>query len=109
MPDRSLCRPKVAAGPRWRGGQERCRHCESAVATPLSDVESTVSRLIWLQVGIGGGVVVVIGVLSYLLVRASLRPLRRVEETAHAIADGNLNAGAAGPDEHGKWAACLRR
>ena len=31
------------------------------------------------------------GVLSYLLVRTSLRPLRRVEETAHAIADGDLD------------------
>ncbi len=77
-------------GPRWRVVRSVVGTAESVVATPLSDVESTVSRLIWLQVGIGGGVVVVIGVLSYLLVRASLRPLRRVEETAHAIADGNL-------------------
>ncbi|MBD0022051.1 HAMP domain-containing protein [Gordonia pseudamarae] len=77
-------------GPRWRVVQRVSGNIESVVATPLSDVESTLSRLIWLQVGIGGGVVVVIGVLSYLLVRTSLRPLRRVEETAHAIADGNL-------------------
>lgn len=49
------------------------------------------NRLIWLQVGIGTVVVVVIGVLSSLLVRSSLRPLRRVEETAHAIAGGDLH------------------
>jgi two-component system OmpR family sensor kinase len=47
--------------------------------------------LIWLQVGIGAGVVVVIGGLGYLLVRTSLRPLQRVESTAHAIAAGDLD------------------
>ncbi|QHN29385.1 HAMP domain-containing protein [Gordonia amarae] len=77
-------------GPRWRVVKRVAGDAESVVATPMSDIESTVSRLIWLQVGICGVVVVVIGVLSYLLVRAGLRPLRRVEETAHAIADGNL-------------------
>lgn len=64
---------------------------ESIVATPLDDVDATVSRLTWLLIGIGTVVVLVIWVLSYLLVRNSLRPLRRVEETAHAIAAGNLN------------------
>lgn len=63
----------------------------SIVAVPLSDVNKTLSRLVWLQFGIGAAVVVVIGILSYLLVRSNLRPLRRVEETAHAIAAGNLN------------------
>ncbi len=56
----------------------------------MSDMEATVSRLVWLQFAIGAVVVVLLAVLSYLLVRTSLRPLRRVEETAHAIA-------AAGP------------
>ncbi|MFW0783286.1 HAMP domain-containing sensor histidine kinase [Gordonia sp. CPCC 206044] len=78
-------------GPQWRVAKASNPNGESVVATPLSDVHATLSRLMWLQFGIGALVVVAIGVLSYLLVRSSLRPLRRVEETAHAIAAGNLN------------------
>ncbi|MFP3467864.1 HAMP domain-containing protein, partial [Leifsonia sp. SIMBA_070] len=37
------------------------------------------------------GVIAVIGVLGYLLVRNSLRPLARVEQTAQAIAAGDLD------------------
>ncbi|MDL9945428.1 HAMP domain-containing sensor histidine kinase [Gordonia sp. ABSL11-1] len=78
-------------GPEWRVVKASTPFGESVVATPLSDVRATLSRLMWLQFAIGALVVVAIGVLSYLLVRSSLRPLRRVEETAHAIAAGNLN------------------
>ncbi|WP_197718359.1 sensor histidine kinase [Gordonia insulae] len=78
-------------GPEWRVVKASTPFGESVVATPLSDVHATLSRLMWLQLAIGSVVVVAIGVLSYLLVRSSLRPLRRVEETAHAIAAGNLN------------------
>lgn len=78
-------------GPDWRVVKASTPYGESVVATPLGDVHATLSRLMWLQLAIGVIVVVAIGVLSYLLVRSSLRPLRRVEETAHAIAAGNLN------------------
>lgn len=78
-------------GPDWRVIKHTNQFGQSIVATPLTDVQKTLSRLMWLQAGIGLIVVVVLGVLSYLLVRSSLRPLRRVEETAHAIAAGNLN------------------
>ena len=78
-------------GPQWRVIKDETPYGVSIVATPLSDVHATLTRLMWLQVGIGALVVLAIGVLSYLLVRSSLRPLRRVEETAHAIAAGNLN------------------
>lgn len=79
------------SGPNWRLIKRVNRDGQSIVAVPLTDVLRTVSRLMRLQVGIGALVVVVLGVLSYLLVRSSLQPLRRVEETAHAIAAGNLN------------------
>ncbi|NDK89239.1 HAMP domain-containing histidine kinase [Gordonia desulfuricans] len=78
-------------GPQWRVLKRVSPDGSSIVAVPLTDVNKTLSRLEWLQFGIGAGVVALLGILSYLLVRSSLRPLRRVEETAHAIAAGNLN------------------
>ncbi|EGD54366.1 ATP-binding region ATPase domain-containing protein [Gordonia neofelifaecis NRRL B-59395] len=81
----------VDSGPQWRVIKRQSDFGSTIVAIPLTDVQETMNRLIWLQVGIGTVVVIVIGVLSYLLVRSSLRPLRRVEETAHAIAGGDLH------------------
>ena len=78
-------------GPDWRVIQRSAGAGTVTVATPLRDVDRTMSRLIWLQVGIGAVVVAVVGAAGYLLVRSALRPLRRVEETAHAIAAGDLN------------------
>ncbi|MFT3716771.1 MAG: HAMP domain-containing sensor histidine kinase [Gordonia sp. (in: high G+C Gram-positive bacteria)] len=83
--------PSTGDGPDWRVIKRESGTDSVVVAIPLKDVDDTLSRLIWLQTGIGLIVVIVIGVLSYLLVRSSLRPLRRVEETAHAIALGDLN------------------
>nr|WP_238423348.1 HAMP domain-containing sensor histidine kinase [Gordonia sp. 'Campus'] len=77
-------------GPQWRVIKHSNAFGRSIVATPMSDIDDTVSRLIRLQLAIGALVLLLIGLLSYLLVRTSLRPLRRVEETAHEIADGNL-------------------
>ncbi|WP_020105143.1 cell wall metabolism sensor histidine kinase WalK [Nocardia sp. 348MFTsu5.1] len=78
-------------GPRWRVVETTSPFGTALVAVQLDDVDDTLSRLIWLQVGIGAGVIVVVGALGYLLVRTSLRPLERVESTAHAIAAGDLN------------------
>ncbi len=61
------------------------------VAMPLTDVDDTVSRLVWLQVAIGVLVVLIAGVAGYLIVRRSLRPLRAVEATAAGIAAGDLS------------------
>jgi len=78
------------SGPHWRVIQRADEDGVVVVATPLADVDETLHRLIWLQLGIGALVVGVVGVLGYLLVHSSLRPLRRVEETAEAIAGGDL-------------------
>lgn len=78
-------------GPQWRVLQRTGPSGTTVVARPLTDVDATVTRLVWLQVGVGAAVLVLIAVLSHLLVRAGLRPLRRVEETAHAIAAGDLS------------------
>ena len=61
------------------------------VAQSLADVQDTVGRLGTLLLVIGGVAVVALGGLAYLLVRASLRPLREVEDTAAAIAAGDLS------------------
>ncbi|MFF5230995.1 sensor histidine kinase [Dactylosporangium sp. NPDC000521] len=60
------------------------------VGLSLDEVDETVNRQLWVTVGVGGGVLVVLAVVAYLLVRSSLRPLVEVEQTAEAIAAGDL-------------------
>jgi len=50
-----------------------------------------VTRLVVLQSIIGAFVLLALGIASYFVIRGSLRPLREVEETAAAIAGGDLN------------------
>ena len=57
----------------------------------ISDVQSTVRSLIYAQVGIGAAVLLVLGVAGFAVVRRSLRPLVEVEQTAAAIAAGQLD------------------
>ncbi|TAM90513.1 MAG: HAMP domain-containing histidine kinase [Jatrophihabitans sp.] len=61
------------------------------VAQSLQGVHDTVSRLILLLIIIGGAAVVVITGAGWVLVRASLRPLRAVERAAATIAAGDLS------------------
>jgi two-component system, OmpR family, sensor kinase len=63
----------------------------TTVAIDLSDVQSTVRSLIYAQVGIGAAVLLVLGVAGFAVVHRSLRPLVEVEQTAAAIADGQLD------------------
>jgi two-component system OmpR family sensor kinase len=62
----------------------------AAVAAPLNDLNRTVQRLTLLELGIGAVVLLVFAGLGYGAVRTSLRPLVAVEETAQAIAGGDL-------------------
>ena len=61
-----------------------------AVAIPLSDVESTVRQLGILTAGIGLTTLLLVGVLGWFAVRRAFRPLTRIEDTAAAIAAGDL-------------------
>jgi two-component system, OmpR family, sensor kinase len=61
------------------------------VAYDLSEVQHTVRSLVWLQLGIGTAVLLVLGVAGYLVVHRSLRPLTEVEQIAAAIAAGQLD------------------
>ncbi len=60
------------------------------VAKSLAEVDATVQRLVWLEVGVGLLVLVIVAGLSTVVVRRSLRPLQTVERTALAITGGDL-------------------
>src|SRR5271166_1887357 len=75
----------------WRAVSVRGPHGLTTVAIDLSDVQHTVRSLVLLQVGIGVAVLVVVGIVSYAVVNRSLRPLSEVEQTAAAIAAGQLD------------------
>jgi two-component system, OmpR family, sensor kinase len=61
-------------------------------AIELNDVDQTIRRFVEIESIVGALVLAVLGVLAWLLVRASLRPLERMTATASAIADGDLTA-----------------
>ncbi|MCH9759509.1 MAG: HAMP domain-containing histidine kinase [Actinomycetia bacterium] len=63
----------------------------TTVAIDLSEVKSTMRSLTYAQLGIGSAVLLVLGVLGYVVVQRSLRPLGEVEQTAAAIASGRLD------------------
>lgn len=64
----------------------------TTVAVDLSDVDHTLRSLVLLQAGIGAAVLVVVGIASFAVVQRSLRPLVEVEQTAAAIAGGQLDS-----------------
>lgn len=63
----------------------------AAIATPLTEVDRTVHRLMMIDLGVSAIILVALGVFGWVLVRASLRPLANIEETAGAIAAGDLS------------------
>ncbi len=60
------------------------------IATPLHDVNSTLNRLVMLELLVGLIVLAVVAAIAFWLVRRELRPLVRIEDTAAAIAGGDL-------------------
>lgn len=77
----------------WRAVSVRGSNGELiTVAIDLSDVQSTLRALMWLQAGIGSAVLLILGVAGYGVVHRSLRPLVEVEKTAAAIAGGALDS-----------------
>jgi two-component system OmpR family sensor kinase len=68
------------------------------VAQNLSNVELAVKRLIWIDVLVGGGVLLVLATVGAAIVRTSLRPLVQIEQTAAAIADGDLTRRVPDPE-----------
>ncbi|MFJ8019429.1 ATP-binding protein [Streptomyces sp. NPDC096311] len=81
------------------------------VATSLSEVDATVGRLGTISAGVGAGLLAVLALVGWFAVRSGLRPLLRIEETASAIAGGDLSRRvpelAAPSTEVGRLAAVL--
>jgi two-component system, OmpR family, sensor kinase len=76
-----------------------------ALAQSLATVESTVQRLLRIELAVGAFVLVLLGVISAAVVRIGLRPLTRIEQTATAVAAAGLDQPAVqtwspGPDSH---------
>ena len=61
------------------------------VGVPLAEVNTTLGRLVLIEVLVGLGVLAAVGGLGYWLVRVGLRPLTDIETTADAIAGGDLS------------------
>lgn len=61
------------------------------VAVPLHEVDQTLSRLRLVETLVIVGVLIVLGVSAFFLVRLGLRPLDRMEATAGQIAAGELS------------------
>ena len=65
----------------------------------LDDVNSTVTQLALIDAAAGALGIAVLAAVGLLLVRASLAPLNRIEETAEAIAAGDLSRRISHPSE----------
>ncbi|HLS41278.1 MAG TPA: HAMP domain-containing sensor histidine kinase [Ornithinicoccus sp.] len=61
-----------------------------AVALPMDDIEDTVNQVIRLSLVIGTATLVAVALLAWAAVRRAFRPLARIEDTAAAIAAGDL-------------------
>lgn len=91
--------PAVSGGTRFRVQLERLRGGQTlVVAAPLGEVEDTLHRLLAVEVVVTLSVIATILVLGLWLVRVGLRPLRRIEHTAAAIAGGDLSERVANDD-----------
>ena len=85
----------MSGGGHWRVGVQQAdlqggAQVLAVRAISLHDVDGTVSRLVSLEILVGAIVLALLGVLAYVVVRTSLRPLQQVEKTAAEIAAGDL-------------------
>jgi two-component system OmpR family sensor kinase len=69
------------------------------VATSLHDVEDTLNRLLLIELLVTAAVLVALALLALWVIRVGLRPLREIEQTADAIAAGDLTRRVQRADE----------
>ncbi|MBL1077542.1 HAMP domain-containing histidine kinase [Nocardia sp. 2] len=79
------------ASVKWRALRIENPSGSSTVALRLDATTSIIDRLVALQLVIGTMVLVALAVIARLVISRSLKPLRQVEETAAAIAGGDLH------------------
>lgn len=101
---------RVIAVPRATGGADD-RGGSVVAAGSLSEVDDAMGRLTGRVLLIDAAVLVLLGLAGRFAVRAGLRPLRRIESTAAAIAGGDLSSRvpelAAAHTELGRLSAAL--
>ncbi|GAA2168051.1 HAMP domain-containing sensor histidine kinase [Pedococcus bigeumensis] len=90
-PDAFTIGTKDGSG-QWRAvaGRLRDNSATFIVAVPLSSVSHTVRRLVLVELLIGLAVLLACGIGGWYAVQRAFRPLRQIEDTAAAIADGDL-------------------
>jgi two-component system OmpR family sensor kinase len=61
------------------------------VAVPLREADQTLHRLVIVEALVGGGVILALVLLGWLVIRVGLRPLERIGRVASEIAGGDLS------------------
>ena len=61
------------------------------LAVPLDDTQATLRRLLTVEIGVTAAALAAAALIGWWLVRLGLRPLADVEQTAAAIAEGDLD------------------
>lgn len=70
-----------------------------AVGQPLTEVDRAVKQLVWIDLLVGGAVLIMLASVGAAIVRTSLKPLVEIEQTAAAIAGGDLTRRVPDPEE----------
>ncbi|QGN47057.1 HAMP domain-containing protein [Micromonospora sp. WMMC415] len=70
----------------------------AAVGQHLTDVDLAVKRLVWIDLLVGGAVLILLASIGAAIVRTSLKPLVEIEQTAAAIAGGDLTRRVPDPE-----------
>ena len=80
----------ASGGPRYRVQATQVSNGVLVVGIPLTEVTQTLRRLVVVALLVTGAVVVAMALISWATVRRELRPLEEIEDTAGAIAGGDL-------------------
>ncbi|MEV0153158.1 HAMP domain-containing sensor histidine kinase [Micromonospora sp. NPDC050686] len=70
-----------------------------AVGQHLTVIDLAVKRLVWIDLLVGGAVLILLASIGAAIVRTSLKPLVEIERTAAAIAGGDLSRRVPDPEE----------
>ncbi|WP_167344569.1 sensor histidine kinase [Amycolatopsis thermoflava] len=93
--------PDRAGGANWRAMALRTPDGERAVvAVSLESQEDTVSRLLLIELAVGALILGLVATVGRIVVRLGLRPLTRIEHTATAIAEGEVQLRVTETDPH---------
>ncbi|MGW1062002.1 sensor histidine kinase [Micromonospora rubida] len=92
--------PARNSGVRWRIIYAELPNGQMvAIAQNLTDVDQAVKRLVWIDLLVGGAVLILLASIGAAIVRTSLKPLVDIERTAGAIAGGDLTRRVPDPEE----------